>query len=89
MTAISEQWQPSKLKDELTAILEHTLGLQIDLSGFYEIASGDGSTLGKVLPTKKRAGCYRASILTKGCFISTFSLPSWTPVASFKSRSPE
>lgn len=41
VTAISEQRQPFRLKNELTAMLERTLGLQIDLSGFYEMASDD------------------------------------------------
>ena len=41
VTAISGQRQPLSLKDELTAILERTLGLQIDLSGFYKMASDD------------------------------------------------
>jgi DNA-3-methyladenine glycosylase II len=41
VTAISERRQPFSLKNELTAMLERTLGLQIDLSGFYEMASDD------------------------------------------------
>ena len=41
VTAVCEQRQPPQLKDRLTAILEHTLGLQIDLSGFYEMARDD------------------------------------------------
>jgi len=47
------------------------------------------STLGRVQPMKERAGCCHVSILTKVCFISTFSLPSWTHAASSRSRPTE
>jgi len=41
VTAVCERRRPSKLKEKLTAILERTLGLQVDLSGFYEMARDD------------------------------------------------
>lgn len=41
VTAVCEQRRPSGLKARLTAILERTLGLQVDLSGFYEMARDD------------------------------------------------
>ena len=40
VTAVCER-QPSGLKARLTTILERTLGLQVDLSGFYEMARDD------------------------------------------------
>lgn len=39
--AVCAQRQPPRLKDKLTAILERTLGLQVDLSDFYEMARDD------------------------------------------------
>ncbi|MGH7986335.1 MAG: DNA-3-methyladenine glycosylase family protein [Candidatus Acidiferrales bacterium] len=41
ITAACERGQPAGLKDKLTAVLERTLGLRIDLSGFYEMARDD------------------------------------------------
>jgi DNA-3-methyladenine glycosylase II len=41
VTAVCEQRRLSGLKARLTAILERTLGLQVDLSGFYEMARDD------------------------------------------------
>jgi len=41
VTAVCGRRQPPKLKDQLVAIIERMLGLQVDLSSFYEMARDD------------------------------------------------
>lgn len=54
VTAVCERAHSSRLKDDLTAMLERTLGLQVDLRGFYEMA-GDDPKIGALV--RRFTGC--------------------------------